>query len=92
LNCPGVVADDHALAQEAVILNAAPQRAVSSDQHGVGIDLESGDAEFFQMRGPCRLIGEATIGMRGKARSAARVTLPHNPWWVDHVPPIESFR
>jgi hypothetical protein len=39
LELSGVVADDHALAQEAVVLNAAPQRTFGGDQHRVGIDL-----------------------------------------------------
>jgi hypothetical protein len=62
LELSGVVADDH-LAQEAVALDAAPQRAFGCDQRRVQIDLEGGDAELFQMRGPCRLIGEVTIGL-----------------------------
>jgi hypothetical protein len=49
-----------------VVPNAAPQRAFGGDQHRVRIDLEGGDAEPFQMRGPCRLIGEVTVGMLGE--------------------------
>src|SRR5260221_3916252 len=40
IELPGVVADDHAVAQETVGLNAAPQRAFGGDQHGVRIDLQ----------------------------------------------------
>jgi len=48
------------------VLNAAPQCPFGRDQHRVWIDLEGGDAEFVQMRGPCRLVGEVTIGMFGE--------------------------
>jgi hypothetical protein len=60
--------------QEAVVVNAAPQRAFGSDQGPVGIGLEGGDAELFQMRGPSRLIDEVMIGMFGVnlVRQAAR--------------------
>jgi hypothetical protein len=44
-----------------------PHSAASRDQHRVRIDLEGSDAELFQMRGPCRLIGERTIRMFGEA-------------------------
>lgn len=69
----GVVADDHGIGQEAVRRDAAPQRALGGDAHGIGGHLESGDAEVLEMRLPRR---------RAKVRSgcAARraITGPAN--------------
>src|ERR1700694_1054160 len=59
----GVVADDDALAQETVGLDAAPQRALGGDQHRVGIDLEGRDPELLKVCVPGRLIGEAAVAM-----------------------------
>jgi hypothetical protein len=76
LELSGIVADDHALAREAVVLDAAPQCAFGGDQHRVRIDLEGGDAELFQMRGPRRLIGEIMIGMFGEPGNHMRRQRP----------------
>src|SRR2546427_6370131 len=41
----GVIADNHGVREEAVRLDAAPQRPLGGDHDGVGIDLERRDAE-----------------------------------------------
>jgi hypothetical protein len=41
IELPGIVADDYTVAQKAVGLDAAPQRAFGGDQHGVRIDLQA---------------------------------------------------
>src|SRR5271163_4698487 len=66
IELPGIVADDYTVAQKAVGLDAAPQRAFGGDQHGVRIDLQGRDAELFQVRRPGLLIGEVTVGMFGE--------------------------
>src|SRR6267142_6483093 len=38
---PGIVADNHGVGQEAVRLDAAPQRSLGGDQHRIGVDLQS---------------------------------------------------
>ena len=48
----GVVADNDHVAQEAVGLDAAPQRALRGDQQGVGLDGERGYAQPFEMGCP----------------------------------------
>ena len=45
----GVVADDHGVGEEAVCLDAAPQRRLGGDHRGVRIDLERRDAERFEV-------------------------------------------
>jgi hypothetical protein len=67
LNWPGSIADDHGVGQQAMRLDAAPQGAIGGNQHGIGIDLEGGDAEPIEMCVPSRPIGESAIGMLGKA-------------------------
>ena len=66
IELPGIVADDYTVAQKAVGLDAAPQRAFGGDQHGVRIDLQGRDAELFQVRRPGLLIGEVAVGMFGE--------------------------
>ena len=63
----GVVADDHGVGQEAVRLDAAPQRPLGGDQDRIGSDLEGGDAEPVEMCAPGRLIGEEPVRMFGQA-------------------------
>ena len=48
-------------------LDAAPQSAFGGDQHGIGMDLQGGDAEPLQMSVPGRPIGEDAIGMLAQA-------------------------
>ena len=60
----GGVADDHGIGQEAVRRDAAPQRALGGDAHGIGGDLESGDTELLKMGLPRRRVGKGAIGMR----------------------------
>ena len=67
IELPSIVADDYTVAQKAVGLDAAPQRTLGDDQHGVRIDLQGRDAEFFQVRRPGLLIGEVTVGMFGES-------------------------
>ena len=55
LELAGIVADDHRVAEQAVRLDAAPQRAFGGDQHGIGRDLERRDAEPVEMGLPRRL-------------------------------------
>ena len=50
----GAVADDDAIGQEAVRGDAAQQRALGGDAHGIGRDLESGDAKLLEMGLPRR--------------------------------------
>ena len=57
----GVVADDHGVGEQAMRLDAAPQSALGGDQHGIGMDLQGGDAEPLQMSVPGRAIGEDAI-------------------------------
>ena len=59
----GVVAHDHGAGEQAMRLDAAPQSAFGGDQHGIGMDLERGDAEPLQMSAPCRAIGEGAVLM-----------------------------
>jgi hypothetical protein len=59
IELPGVVADDHALAQEAVGLDAAPQGAFGGDQQWIGTAFEGRDAELFKMRVKGLPVGEA---------------------------------
>ena len=63
----GVVADDHGVGEQAMRLDAAPQSAFGGDQHGIGMDLEGGDAEPLQMSVPRRAIGEDAILMLAQA-------------------------
>jgi len=46
---PGIIADNHGVGQEAVRLDAAPQRSLGGDQHRIGVDLQSRDAELFKV-------------------------------------------
>ena len=62
----GVVADDHRLGEQAVGLDAAPQRPFGGDPHRIGQDREGGDAEPLQMGLPCRPIGELLVVMLGQ--------------------------
>ena len=59
----GGVADDHGLGEQAVRLDAVPQSALGGDRHGIGMDLQGGDAEPLQTSVPRRAIGEDAIGM-----------------------------
>ena len=67
----GVGADDNGVGEKAVRLDAAPQGALGSDQHRIGVRpppsrgqaLESRDAEPVEMDGPGRLIGEGFAAM-----------------------------
>ena len=63
----GVVADDHGVGEQAMRLDAAPQSAFGGNQHGIGMDLEGGDAEPLQMSVPRRAIGEDAILMLAQA-------------------------
>ena len=75
----GVVADDHGVGEEAVRLDAAPQRRLGGDQHRVWIDLEGRDAERFEVGVPGVVIGEAAVGMLDQASDhwAGQCTLAH---------------
>src|SRR5215470_18559185 len=48
----GIIADDHRLGQQAVGLDAAPQRRLGGDQHWIGADLEFGNAKLIEMGVP----------------------------------------
>ena len=48
-------------------LDAAPQSAFGGDQHGIGMDLQGGDAEPLQVSVPRRAIGEDAILMLAQA-------------------------
>src|SRR3984893_3207164 len=63
----GVVADDHGVGKEAVRLDAAPQRRLGGDHHGVWIDLEGRDAERFEVGIPGVVTGKAAVGMLDQA-------------------------
>ena len=63
----GIVADDHGVGEEAVRLDAAPQRRLGGEHHGVWIDLEGRDAELFEVGVPGVVIGKAAVGMRDQA-------------------------
>ena len=63
----GVVADDHGVGEQAMRLDAAPQGPFGGDQHGIGMDLEGGDAEPLQMSVPGRAIGEDAVLMLAQA-------------------------
>jgi hypothetical protein len=45
----GIIADDNGGGQEAVRLDTAPQGPLGGDHDRIGIDLERGDAEPFEM-------------------------------------------
>ena len=62
-----VVAHNHGIGEQAMRLEAAPQSAFAGDQHGIGADLQSRDAEPVQMDVPGRPIGEDAIGMLAEA-------------------------
>src|ERR1700692_2310723 len=63
----GVVADDHGVGEEAVRLDAAPQRRLGGDHHGVWIDLEGRDTERFEVGVPGVVTGKAAVGMLDQA-------------------------
>src|SRR5262249_11914446 len=63
----GVVADNHGVGQEAMRLDAAPQRSLGGHHKGIGMALESRNAKPIEMRGPGSLIGEDPVGMFGEA-------------------------
>ncbi len=63
----GVVADDHSVGEQAMRLDAAPQSAFGGDQHGIGMDLQGGDAGPLQMSVPRCAIGEDAILMLAQA-------------------------
>src|SRR5271165_294582 len=69
---PGIVAQDHRVAEELVRLNAAPQGALGGDPHGVGRDIQRGEAEPVEMRQPRGLIGEAGLRLRRQAGDQRR--------------------
>ena len=58
----GVVADDDGVGEEAVRPDAAPQRPLGRDHHGIRIDLEGRDAERFKMCVPGLATDKATLG------------------------------
>jgi hypothetical protein len=60
----GVVPDDHGVGEEAVRLDAVPERRLGGDRHGVWIDLERRDAERFEVGVPGVVTGKAGFGMR----------------------------
>ena len=62
----GIVADDHGILEEAMGLDAAPQRALGGDLDRIRRHVESGDVEPTQMRQPCGPIGEALVVMFGQ--------------------------
>ena len=62
-----VVADDDGVGREAMRLDPAPQGALGGDHNGIGINLESGDAELIEMGRPGGVIGEGLVPMFGQA-------------------------
>lgn len=62
----GIVADDHRVGEQAVRLDAAPQRPFGGDLHRIGRDLERGDAEPLEMRLPGGAIGEVLVTRLGQ--------------------------
>ena len=85
----GIVGDDHRLGEQAVGLDAAPQRRFGGDPHRIGQDREGGDAEPLQMDLPRRPISEVFVVMLGQQpddrfgkRSAAHIG---ERLGVDHV-------
>jgi len=65
---PGVVAQNHGVAQEFVRLNAAPQRRFGGDPHWVRRDLQRGEAEPLEKCHPRGLIGEPRLWARRQKR------------------------
>ena len=62
----GIVAHDHGLGEQAMGLDAAPQRTFGGDRDRVGRDVEGCDAEPLQMALPRRLVGEVLVLMLGQ--------------------------
>ena len=57
--------------------HSAPQRAFGGDAHGVGEDLQVGNAQTLQMRLPGAVVGEATLRRGGQTadhRAGERTT------------------
>jgi hypothetical protein len=74
-----IIADDDGIGQQTMGFDAPPQRTLGSDLDRIGVDLEHGDAELFEMRGPCVLVSEIPIWMIGQAGDHVRcqATLAH---------------
>ena len=52
----GIVAEDDAVAQEAMRLDAAPQRTLGGDARRIGRDGELGDAKLVEVGRPCGVV------------------------------------
>jgi len=61
---PGVIAQNHRVAQKLMRLNAAPQRRFGGNPDRVGRDLQRGEAEPVEMRQPRGLISEPRLWSR----------------------------
>ena len=57
----GIITDHDSVMQEAVRVNAAPQRALGGDLHRVWGDPQSADAEAVEMSLPGGLVGEVPL-------------------------------
>jgi hypothetical protein len=78
LELAGIVSDDDRVGEQAMGLDAAPQRPFGGDLHRIGADRERGDAEPVEMRLPtaasanhlsvcsagCRITGPASARLR----------------------------
>ena len=58
---PGVIAQDHGLAQAPVGVDAASQRALGGEPHWVWRDTQRGQPEPVEMRQPARMIGKPCL-------------------------------
>ena len=89
LELPGIVAHDHGAGEQAMGLDAAPERPFGSDLDRIGRHVERCDGELLQMGLPRSLVGEALVRMVGQEpddRPGER-SAPHivERLGVDHV-------
>jgi hypothetical protein len=75
----GVVADDDGVGEEAVIKDAAPQRALGGDAHRIGSDHEPAEAETIEVGRPGGVVGEASglAGLEPGDQRPGEVALAH---------------
>jgi len=64
----GVVGEDDGVGQQAMRLDAAPQRPFGGDPDRIGGDGQRDNTEPVEMVQPSRLVHEMPLGMRGQPR------------------------